>query len=80
MKSLGTFIKNNARIIVTIYIVSSLFTIILLTRRIILHECQRTQIEINEELKTKIEKIDDAETRHDIDSLLLELYGFESVD
>jgi hypothetical protein len=80
MNDFTNFIRDNIKGIAIAYIVASFFVIGILIRRITSHECQRTIIEINEETKQKLKQIDDAETRHDIDSLLRELYGFESVD
>jgi plasmid maintenance system killer protein len=52
----------------------------MLSQSLISHECQKTQIQINEETQKKLDAINNAENKDDLDSLLRELYGFESAD
>ena len=80
MKDLLLFITGNKKTLVVAYIVSSIFLIGFLIYKVNSHECKKTIIQINEETRKKLNQIDDAKTRNDIDSLLRELYGFESVD
>lgn len=43
------------------------------------HDCPAvTESEISEEYVEKVKEISNAETKDDVDSLLLELYGFSS--
>ena len=89
MKDLKNFILSNSSTIFVAYFVTSVFVIGILIAQISSHECRKTTTQINEETRTKLEEV---ERKHkekieqiiqtndpdDIDSLLRELYGFDS--
>ena len=78
MKNLVNFMKRNSKLLLVAYCVLTTFTIAFLIHKVVTQKCERTQLEITEEYVQKLDEISKADSRSDIDSLLLQLYGFKS--
>jgi hypothetical protein len=78
MKNIKLLI-NNFQFWLIIYALIVSFSLVIVSISYHNHECPKVEIpELTKETIEQIKKINNAETINDIDSLLLELYGFNS--
>jgi hypothetical protein len=78
MKNINLLIRNPIFwVIIGAFLVT--FALVIVSISYYNHECPKVEIpELTKETIEQIKKINNAETINDIDSLLLELYGFGS--